>query len=142
MPTFEQLKDRAKMTLRANYGGCVATLLIVLLLICVASYTVIGAVLVAMPLTLGLLCYFLMVFQGAQPDFSVVFTTGFCHSLWTKNWRIPVDGPLDFPLVVTFLYSGYYQSLFLRDDALSSRGISRYSGKRCIKTIYANHAGP
>lgn len=77
MPTFEQLKDRAKMTLRANYGGCVATLLIVLLLICVSSYTVIGAVLVAMPLTLGLLCYFLMVFQGAQPDFSVVFTTGF-----------------------------------------------------------------
>ena len=65
MPTREQLKERAKMTFRANYGNCVATFLIAMLLIGVSFYTGIGAILVAIPLELGLLCYFLMVFQGA-----------------------------------------------------------------------------
>ena len=68
MPTREQLKERAKMTFRANYGNCVATFLIAMLLIGVSFYTGIGAILVAIPLELGLLCYFLMVFQGAVPD--------------------------------------------------------------------------
>ena len=94
MPTFEQLKDRAKMTLRANYGSCVATFLIIILLIAVSFYTFIGAFLITIPLILGLLCYFLMVFQGAQPDFSIIFTTGFTINygrkiggyLWMNLW--------------------------------------------------------
>lgn len=94
MPTREQLKDRAKMTFRANYGNCVATYFIAILLIGVVSYTGIGAILVAIPLSLGLLCYFLMVFQGAMPELSVMFTTGFAINygrkiggyLWMQLW--------------------------------------------------------
>ena len=100
MPTREQLKDRAKMTFRANYGNCVATYLIAMLLIGVSAYTVVGTVLVAIPLELGLLCFFLMVFQGAMPDLSVMFTTGFAINygrkiggmlwmgLWTFLWSL------------------------------------------------------
>ncbi len=100
MPTREQLKERAKMTFRANYGNCVATFLIAMLLIGVSFYTGIGAILVAIPLELGLLCYFLMVFQGAVPDLPVIFTTGFAINygrkiggmlwmgLWTFLWSL------------------------------------------------------
>ena len=77
MPTREQIKERAKMTFRANYGNCVATYLIAMLLIGVASYTGVGTILVAIPLELGLMCYFLMIYQGAKSDLSTMFTTGF-----------------------------------------------------------------
>ena len=100
MPTREQIKERAKMTFRANYGNCVATYLIAMLLIGAASYTGVGTILVAIPLELGLMCYFLMIYQGAKPDLSTMFTTGFAINygrkiggylwmiLWTFLWSL------------------------------------------------------
>ena len=100
MPTREQIKERAKMTFRANYGNCVATYLIAMLLIGAASYTGVGTILVAIPLELGLICYFLMIYQGAKPDLSTMFTTGFAINygrkiggylwmiLWTFLWSL------------------------------------------------------
>ena len=100
MPTREQLKERAKMTFRANYGNCVAAYLIAMLLIGVATYTAVGGILVAIPVELGLICFFLMAFRGATPDLSIMFTTGFSINygrkvggylwmgLWTFLWSL------------------------------------------------------
>lgn len=99
MPTRAQIKERARIMLRGNYGGCVGSLFIVVLLAAIASYTFIGVLLVAVPLQLGLICYYLMVFQGTSPQISTVFATGF-----SINYARKVGGYL-WMMLWTFLWS-------------------------------------
>lgn len=84
MPTREQIKERAKLTLRANYGISVAAFLIVSILISASAYLSVGALFITIPLTLGFVCFSLILYQGGKATISDLFNTGFCINYLRK----------------------------------------------------------
>jgi len=84
MPTREQIKERAKLTLRANYGVSVLAFLLVGLLAYASAYLVVGSIFVAIPLSLGLMCFCLVIYQGGKANIADLFNTGFCINYLRK----------------------------------------------------------
>lgn len=99
MPARAELKERAKTIFRANYGNSVLAFLIVSLLVGFVSYTLFGTILLAFPLELGLICFYLMMYSGGFPDLSVLFTAGF-----TINYARKIGG-MAWMILWIFLWS-------------------------------------
>lgn len=89
-----EIKQQAKIALKANYGVCLGVSIIVTLIIYASTCLGPAAALVIYPLTLGMLCHFTMVFYGGNPEFSTMFQQGFGVNygrklggyLWMELW--------------------------------------------------------
>ena len=94
MPARVELKDRAKAVIHAQYGNAVLAFLIVSLVVGFVSYTFVGMILVAVPVQLGLICFYLILLQGGYPELGTIFTAGFSINyarkiggyLWMLLW--------------------------------------------------------
>ena len=72
-----EIKEQAKAAFKANYGVCLGVLIVASIIIAVCGFTGILALFIAIPIELGLICHFTMVFYGGSPEFSTMFQQGF-----------------------------------------------------------------
>lgn len=94
MKLRSEIKMQAKVALRANYGVCLGILVVSMLIMSVSTYLGPVCILIAGPLSLGMLCHFTMVFYGGTPEFSTMFQQGFGVNyarklggyLWMQLW--------------------------------------------------------
>ena len=90
----EEIKIQAKAAFKENYGVCLGVFVVAMLISFFSAYTGPLAFLIAIPLSLGLICHFTMVFYGGSPDFSTMFQQGFGVNygrklggyLWMQLW--------------------------------------------------------
>ncbi len=93
-------------------------------------------------ITLGLSATFSWYFKALPRQISTVFYNRLFHHyarkvggyLWMSLWI--------FLVVVTFLYSGSYKSIFLCHDSLHSGRLSGCKRARRIEAFHAHHARP
>lgn len=94
--TRAAIKAQAKANFKANYGVCVGIIIVCSIIMAGLSAPTFGAaaILIGIPVELGLICHFTLVYFGGTPEFSTTFSMGFGGNygrkiggmLWMALW--------------------------------------------------------
>lgn len=79
MKTREEIKLSAKQAFYEKYWMSVGVLAVYILIVSAASYTGVGALILAGPMVIGLNSFFLKRYRGMEASFDTMFTDGFTN---------------------------------------------------------------
>ena len=89
-----EIKEQAKACFKAHYGVCLAVVVVYIGISAISAYIGPLALIVMIPLGLGMICHFTSVFYGGSPEFATMFQQGFGFNfgrklggmLWMALW--------------------------------------------------------
>ena len=94
----KQVKENAKAALKGHLGSAILALFVIGLLVCAASATLVGAILLIGPLTAGLTFFFMKLYRREEVDFNYNFkgfsnfsnnmVAGILVSVFTFLWSL------------------------------------------------------
>lgn len=127
----KQVKVNAKAAIKGHLGLAFLVLFVIGLLICVASATIIGGVLLAGPLTAGVTFFFMKLYRRQQVSFNDGFSgfshfsnhmvTGILVSIFTFLWTLLFIIP---GIIKTFSYSMTYYILHDHPEYTATQAIT------------------
>ena len=72
-----EIKEQAKIAFKNNYGVCLGVIIVGSIIITLSASLNLLSLFIIIPMILGLICHFTMVFYGGYPQFSTMFEQGF-----------------------------------------------------------------
>lgn len=128
-----ELKKQAKAGLNGNLGIAILAILIVSAILCVVSFTFVGALIVIGPLSVGLCSIFVTISKGEKADLGKVFggfsnfgntcVTGIIETIFLALWSL-------IPIVGIIKHYSYSMTFFIQNDHPEMSGTQAITASR------------
>ncbi len=128
-----ELKKQAKAGLNGNLGIAILAILIVSAILCVVSFTFVGALIVIGPLSVGLCSIFVTISKGEKADLGKVFggfsnfantcVTGIIETIFLALWSL-------IPIVGIIKHCSYSMTFFIQNDHPEMSGTQAITASR------------